>query len=624
MLWHGANTVLLFLLLRSFTGAHWRSAIVAAFFAAHPLQVESVAWVAERKDLLSTCFGLASLCAYGRFAQKSAVPGSRFDSWYGVALTCFALALLSKPMLVTLPCVMLLLDFWPLGRLRPFTCKDWQLTLRRLVLEKVPFFALSAISCVITVIAQHRGGAVMSLDRLSLGERVGNVFVSYASYLGKLFWPVDLAAIYPHPGKWPLASLAVATLFVLAMCVIAWRTGRRLPFLATGWFWFLGMLVPVIGLVQVGSQSMADRYTYLPKVGVLIMLVWGVVELAARWQLARAGKAILVVVTGVLLVACGWRARDQVAVWRDSETLFRHALAVTTNNSIAHNNVATIATSKGHLDEAIEHYRAALKTKPYYVDAMINLGAALAQKGQTAEGIAMIQLALRLKPDDPMAHFNLAGALASQGNYNEAIREYREALRLQPDDKETKANLEKALRQLARADDSIGKSDPTVGQFLAAVERSPDNLEARLDAGIALSRAGKLVEAVVQFERALQISPGNASAHSNLAKVLAMSGQFEEAAKHAAAAIRVQPTNTLAHNTLGYVWARQNRPEEAVREYSETVRIDSDNFTAHYNLGDLLKGLGRREEAIKHFTEALRIIPDSKEAQASLHELAQN
>jgi protein O-mannosyl-transferase len=447
ILLHSANTSLLFLLLGRMTGAQWRSAFVAALFALHPLHVESAAWISERKDVLSTFYGLLALIFYSRYAEQSRVQSPKTKVSYGLTFLFFALGLMSKPMLVTLPFVMLLLDYWPLGR---FTIYDLRFTIDRLAVEKFPFFALSVASCGATMMAQR--GAVQPLAHISLGIRAVNAVVSYTSYLGKMFWPVNLAIPYPHPGYGNFWLFCLSAVLTLAIAFVLSRFGRRFPFLVTGWLWYFGMLVPVIGLVQVGMQAMADRYTYLPLVGVFIVVAWGAGEVAARWHLPR--QALW---TGAILIlaACAARTRDQLGVWQNGEKLFRHSIAVTDFNDVAYYNLGTDLYGSGRIDEAIESFRMALQIRPSYDDAMNNLAAALARKGQLDEAIVQFRAALRYRPDDAAVHYNIANVLVMQHKPDEAIQEYREAVRLRPDYPEAHNNLANTLVMQGHLDEAM-------------------------------------------------------------------------------------------------------------------------------------------------------------------------
>jgi tetratricopeptide (TPR) repeat protein len=434
---HAGNTVLLFLLFQQLSGAQWRSAFVAGLFALHPLHVESVAWATERKDVLSTFFGFLALLFYTRYARAT----GRRDYWLSV--TCFGLSLMSKPMLVTLPFVMLLLDWWPLRRLKPTGNL-------RFVLEKAPFFLLSIASSAITLAVQSQ--AIQPLGRLPVGIRLVNAIVVSMAYLWKMLWPFKLAIPYPHPGYWPLWLFCLSAAALLLVSLAAVRFRARFPFLATGWLWYLGMLVPVIGLVQVGMQSMADRYTYLPLIGVFIMLTWGGAEILARW---RTPVPAIGVVAALVLGACAVRTVDQLRIWQNSETLFLHALRVTKGNDIAHYNLAAHYLDKLRLEQAIEHFRRAIQIRPNYDDALNNLGVALAMKGELTEAARHVREAIRCRPNKPDAHYNLGNILVMQRDWDGAIAAYAEALRLKPDYPEAHNNLANVLATQGRADEAI-------------------------------------------------------------------------------------------------------------------------------------------------------------------------
>jgi protein O-mannosyl-transferase len=430
MFLHAVNTVLLFLLLNQMTGAYWRSALVAALFALHPLHVESVAWVSERKDVLSGFFFMLTLRAYARYVRNRLRP----DYW--LALLFFALGLMSKPMLVTLPLIMLLLDWWPLRRFTPAPPTGHRSTYWCLVLEKLPFLALSAASSAATLLAQKR--AMSSLVHTPMGIRIVNAFVSYVRYLLKMFWPTGLAIPYPHPGYWPFVHLCLSAAFLVWLSLAVMRARHRFPFLVTGWFWYLIMLVPAIGLVQVGSQSMADRYTYLPLVGVFVFLVWGGSEIVSQWRAPVTLRWSLAI---MVLTACALRTVDQLKYWRNGEALFRHAVKVTRNNDTACSNLAAALVAKGEYDEAVFWIR---KSLPFTTDepvAHYNLGNIYATQNRLDEAVNEFNEALRLKPDFPQAHNNLASVLLMQGHRDAAIQQYQEALRLDPNHETSKRQL---------------------------------------------------------------------------------------------------------------------------------------------------------------------------------------
>ena len=427
VLLHTANAVLLLLLLLRLTGALWPSALVAALFAWHPLHVESVAWISERKDTLSTLFALLSLLCYSRFAQaRTAEHGSK-RLHYCLALLFFALGLMAKPMLVTLPCVMLLLDWWPLGR---FTICDLRLKIRQLVREKLPFFALTVVSCVVTYQAQ-RVEAVVALDRHPMELRLANAVVSYTAYLLKTVWPADLAIIYPLPTAIAWAHVVIAAVVLAAISWFVWRQRRHNPCWPVGWLWYLGTLVPVIGLVQVGGQSMADRYTYWPLIGVFIAVAFGAAAfLKTNPSLRNAAVAVSV----LLIVACLAATANQLRYWRDSETLFARTVAVTGDNPVARINLGVALEQTGRKEDALTNYKEALRLDPGRVQVHNNLANLLDELGKTDEADAHYREALRLKPSAVVAHLNYGAFLVRQWRFAEAELHYTEASRLAPRD----------------------------------------------------------------------------------------------------------------------------------------------------------------------------------------------
>ena len=427
LLFHLASTVLLFGILRRMTGAVWRSALVAALFAWHPTHVESVAWVAERKDVLSTFFWLLTMGAYLRYTQESKVKGPNSKIFYALALLFFALGLLSKPMLVTLPFVLLLLDYWPLRRasapdhVNPTAGSLW----KPLIWEKVPFFILAAISCVITFRVQNSGGAVASLETVPLNLRLTNALVSYLRYAGEIFWPVDLAVFYPLPHAWPVELVAASTVFLVGTTVVVVLKARSRPWLAVGWLWFTGTLVPVIGLVQVGAQSIADRYLYVPSIGLFIIATWGGAELMAgrphrQWVLGAAGVAVL--------AACFTLTSGQLKYWRNSQNLFEHAIAVTSDNTPAYVNLGDAFLEQGRIDEGILNLRRALALHPDLINIPRALAVSLDLQGKAREAIPFYRATLRLDPDSVLALNNLAWLLAA--NADPELRNGEEAVRL--------------------------------------------------------------------------------------------------------------------------------------------------------------------------------------------------
>jgi tetratricopeptide (TPR) repeat protein len=458
---HAASAILLFLILRQMTGALWRSAFVAAVFAIHPLRVESVAWVAERKDVLSAFFFMLTLGAYARYVRKPDSPAR-----YLMVAAAFLLALLSKPTVVTLPFVLLLLDYWPLRRFEP------PRKLSGLILEKIPLLALAAGACVMTVLAE--GTAIVSNESIPMPLRIGNALVSLAVYLRQMVWPAELAPFYPLPAKgYPVWTMALSFLLLALMTggVLAFQRKRR--WLLAGWLWYLGMLTPMIGIVQVGGFAHADRFTYLPQIGIYLAVTW----LAAEWRLSRVVLGGLM--TGVLavLMVCAWK---QMAYWQNSETLWTHTLACTIDNATAHKNLGYALLQKGQPDEAITHFLKALEIQPDNGEAHFNLGNILRLNGRTDEAITQYQEAVRLKPSIGQAHNNLGTALRQKGRLDEAIAQYQMALQIEPDNDSFHFNLAKAFCQ-----------------------------------------KGKLGEAIIQYQMVLQINPADVEVQNNLAWLLA-------------------------------------------------------------------------------------------------------
>jgi hypothetical protein len=454
VLLHAANTGLLFLLLQRLTGAQWRSALVAALFGLHPLHVESVAWASERKDVLSGLFFMLTILMYARYVEQAKIQNSKPKVFYCLALLFFGLGLMSKPMLVTLPFVLLLLDYWPLNRFGLSNPNIQRSTVRstvlRLASEKLPFLALSAISSAVTLVAQK--DAIQPFDRIPVGICAVNSMVSYVGYLRKMFWPVNLAIPYPYPSHWSFWLFWLsAAVFAGAIVVVFWF-GRRFPFMITGWFWYLGMLVPVIGLVQVGAQSMADRYTYLPLIGVFIVLVWGAGEALKN---SRLPKQIMWGVAVLILSACVTRTLDQLRFWQNTESLFQHTTTVTKGNAIAYYSLGEYYSGKGRLAEAMDEYLNAIQIRPGYDDALNNLGVALALSGNLDEAVARIRESIHYQPKKADAYFNLGNVLVMQHKPDEAINAYTEALQLRPDYPEAHNNLANLFVAQGRLDEAV-------------------------------------------------------------------------------------------------------------------------------------------------------------------------
>jgi protein O-mannosyl-transferase len=514
---HALAVVFLFAFLEAATGAIWPSAFVAMLFALHPLHVESVAWIAERKDVLSALFWFVALWSYVR-------------GRYWLTFLSFCLGLMSKPMVVTFPFVLFLLDIWPLRQ-----------PLRSALRVKIPLLALSIAGAAATYLVQGSSGAVREIGQFPLGIRVENAVVSYAIYIAKTLWPARLAVFYPYPRGFPLWQIVLSALLLVGISMIVLRERPSRPYLAVGWLWYLGTLVPVIGLIQVGAQARADRYMYLPMVGLSIMLAWGMREVLKN-RIAIFGAV-------VACLTCAALCEAQIQYWRNSGTLFRHALDVTSGNYLAHHNLGVALAAEGRFAEAIEQYQSALQIEPDAPNVQTDYGNALAKSGRVQEAIAHYQATLQAFPDSPITHNDLANALAAAGRKPEAITEYQTALRLKPDYEEARNNLAQAQANSAEMEYNIGvdlarsgKPQSAIPHFEEALRLRPDYVDAHNNLGVVLAGSGRTPEAISQFEAALRIDPNSADAHVNLGIALSgMPNQKAEAIQHLETALRIKP-----------------------------------------------------------------------------------
>jgi len=598
---HAAGGIVLFLALTWMTGRRWPSAFVAAMFLVHPLHVESVAWAVERKDTLSGLFWMLTLAAYAWYVRRPGVGR------YALVFAALALGLMAKPMLVTLPLVLLLLDWWPLGRMRggplpavicpgapelprtqketvipsersesrnlaaghgrdvgmaavastrnarrdPSTSlgvtakkampKDPGAPFLRLIVEKLPLLALSVASCIVTYAVQSAGGAVAGAGRLLPAERIANAVVACVAYLAKAAAPVNLAIFYPYDRRLPWDEVAGAAVLLAAATVAAALAARRRPYVAVGWFWFLGTLVPVIGLVQVGVQSMADRYTYIPMIGIFMAAAWGARDAAGRlrlprWALPAAGAAVI----GACMVA----AFMQVRHWRDSESIFRHALRATDRNWQAHHNLGLALATQGRTNEAIDEFRKATLTKPEYPGSHYQLGLNLVATGHPDKAIGEYRTLIALRPQMAEAHFNLGVALAAVGRKDEAAAAYRAAIDIRPDFAEAHTNLGIVLADL-------GDVDGAIREHREAIRINPDLLEAHQNlAGVLMRRDPMDDESIRQFREVLRIRPTCAEAYHGIGLVLQARGQVDEAVRQFQEALRLKPDFKQAQQAL--------------------------------------------------------------------------
>lgn len=556
VLLHAASAILLFLVLKKMTGSIWSSAFVAAVFAIHPLRVESVAWVAERKDVLSGLFFMLTLWAYAGYVRR---PASLLR--YLNVVLFFALGLMCKGTLVMMPFALLLLDYWPLQRFSASGIELSPLSVTvRLVVEKIPLLLLSVSLCIFRLLAINPH--IELLKNLSFSVRLGNALMHYVTYIKEMFYPAGLVALYVDPlnGQLPWKIIA-AFVFLLAVTVgvVVWR--RQRPYLLAGWFWYLALLLPASGLFVAGIQPQADRYTYLPQIGLYLMVTWGVAEVwgAWRWNAAALKFAAVAILAG--LSACAY---NQTTYWKDTLSLWTHAVAYAPDNAPAHYNLGVTLANQKKTDEAIAHYERAIQLRLDNVGLHNNFGLALAEKGNLVQAIAQYERVLQLKPDAFDARVNLANALASQGKLPEAVEQYQQALKLKPDSAEAHNNL-----------------------------------------GGALARQEKAAEAIVHYQQAIALEPDYVDAHFNLGLVLAKQGKLDEAIKQYERSIELKPDYAQAHNNLGNVLAAQKKWGEAAEQYQRTIELKPNRGDARFNFGIMLAQLGKVDEAVKNLQQAL-------------------
>lgn len=571
---HVATTILLFIALRRLTGAVGPSGVVAALFAWHPLHVESVAWIAERKDLLSAFFWVLSIATYAGYASKAkdttsarTLRAALISKRYLMALGSFALALMSKPMAVTLPFVLLLLDFWPLQRSVKLIGENksrW----RKLIIEKLPFFGLSAATCLLTIAAQEP--AIVSTASLPIGQRVTHAIISYAHYLGATFLPTNLAIYYPYNIAESMRSMGAAGALLALVTGAVLKLKREAPYLLVGWLWFLGTLVPVIGLVQVGDQAWADRYTYLPSIGLFVAAVWGVRNSIEN----KVAIQTLTILPAALLLTLTTR---QLGHWKNTETLFTQAANVTQQNHMAITMLGSVRAKEGRLDEAIKYYETALRYKPGYPEAHFFLGNALDRQGKLEDAITHYQKSLWFRPTQEPAHIFLGIALSKLQRLGEAETNYVAALKINPDSAVAHNNYARLLHTQSRWD-----------------------------------------EAIEHYLRALQIDPELAQAHNNLGILLLQQGQLTQGTDHLRKATRLSPQNPESSYNLALALNQQEAWAEAIPLFAKTVTGATTDPKAHYQFGLALRHSWRIQEAMAQYASALLLQPEFPEALAEL------
>ena len=589
LLFHTANTLLLFWILKRMTGLVWPSVFTAAAFALHPLHVESVAWVAERKDVLSGFFWMLTIAAYIRYTEHRCVGRYLF------VFFAFGLGLMAKSMLVTLPFVLLLLDYWPLDRFR------WERqNIRRLITEKIPLFILTLFSSVIAFISQQGARTSEIGIDVSLSGRISNAIVSYLVYILKTIYPTRLAVLYPHPGNnLPVYKPIVAFIILAAISAGVIYMARRHRYLLVGWLWYLGTLVPVIGFVQVGLQAMADRYTYLPLIGFFIMVSWGGSELFAKWRYRRVGFAIA---AGFALIGMLLCTRLQLRHWHNSETLFKHAISVTKNNFTMHYNYGKVLSDESRFEDALVHFNQALQINPRDYDARNNKGLALLDLKKYDEATLCFKEALTLRPGHYETVLNMGLVMARQGKFTQAVKDFNTVLEMKPYWPRVHYNLGLALTQMGRLDDAFKHLTKALYLELG-LDNTDEEQPLIYDPYIEIDK-------IIEYgAKPIKVGPNYAAANYILGEAMFQSARINDALKCWTVVSLLDPDNHKAHNKLGKAFYQLGKTEQAVEQWMEAICLNPNDAQSHFNLGEAFVDQDKFDEAVKHFNEALRIKP---------------
>lgn len=596
---HILNTVLLFLLFVRMTGAPFRSAFVAAVFGLHPLHVESVAWVAERKDVLSGLFWILAMRAYLAYVERPGVKP------YLASAGLMVLGLMSKPMVVTFPLILLTMDLWPLGRAGDGSWPRW----KPLIIEKLPLLAVCVLFSAVTVLASQREGVVASWEPMRVYVRFGNALVAYMRYIGKTLWPADLAVYYPHPGYGlPLWHVLAAAAALGGITALAIWTRRRRPYIAAGWFWYLVTLLPVIGLVQLETLAMADRYSYIPLIGLSAAVAWGSFEAAGRFSNGRTALGVAASLVAAVLAGCSFL---QVRHWKDTTTLFGHTVRAVPDNFVAHNVMGIALARQGRLKEAEEHFSEAVRLRPRNPRYRNNLGQTLAEQGRPDEALPHFEEALKRHPSFGDAQCNMGVALAQKGRHEEAMGLYRKAMTADPDDPDPHVAMGLSL-------EALGRGGEAVERYREGARLRPDSAEVRFLYGKALAGAGRRAEAVEQISEGIWLAPRNAKLHQRLGLILAAEGRHLEALRPYSEALRLDPRGAKTLNSMGISLYELNRPADAARKYEAALKIDPEYAEALSNLGAALIVMGRYDAAVERIRAALKLDKENAKTRSSL------
>lgn len=562
VIFHIVNTLMLFYCLRRMTGNVWNSAAVAMLFGLHPLHVESVAWIAERKDVLSAFFWMLTILFYTRYVEH------RSAGRYLIIVICYIFGLMTKPMLVTLPFVLLLLDIWPLKRPELITTAEhmqpheWWSGLLALIHEKVPLFFLAGAAIIVTILAQKNVGSISNLESIPLYIRVENATISYMAYLVKMIWPIHLALFYPYPRMVNLYKVITACVLLIGITWMVVLNISRFPFLFVGWFWYLGTLAPVIGIIQVGSQSMADRYTYVPLIGIFILIVWGLSKLLGQ---LRSARYILAGIYCAIVPVIMWFTWLQTGYWASNISVFSHAVDVTNDNYLAHNSLGVALCEHGEFDAGIKHYMEALRVYPEHVQAHNNLGAALVEEGKYKDSIGHFRKALQIDPGFVSAHYNLGIAYYAIGKLDEAIKQYQEVLRLVPQYPEASLKMATAITKQRKINDAIARLND-------ALKINPQDYTILCKVAELYNDEGNTKEAINHYESALSVNPGLTRILQVLVILYAENGEYDKSLLLLHRMAKLNPDDPDVYYNIACIYSRQGRVDSAVMWLSEAIK----------------------------------------------------
>jgi len=595
LLLHLANTLLILLVFYKMTGALWQSAFIAAMFALHPLHVESVAWVTERKDVLSTLFWLLTMWTYTSYTR------SRDGRRYLLAFFCFVLGLMSKPMLVTLPFVLLLLDFWPLNRIQLSNPGVFFRALFNLVYEKILFFVVIVGFSISTFITQNKGDVLPPLSHISAFLRIENVIVSYTKYLWKTIWPFGLTVAYPYPDFLPLWQVITSLIILLLISFLSVYFRKKAPWMIVGWLWYLGALVPVLGIVVIAEQAMADRYTYIPLIGIFIMIAWGIPELL---KCLLKKKIFIPVFFSCSVLLMTLLTANQIRYWKNSQSLFEHVVSVTEKNFLAYNNLGLAYQNQGKTAEAIELFKKSIHIKPRYASAYNNLGVALESIGKADRAADLYATAIQLEPEFKNPYVNLAFVLLHQGKPEEAIKYCREAIRLDPD-------FTEAYILLGDIYAKLGQIKASINMYGKALQLDPNSASAHNHMGSALLGTNQIEKAILHFQSAIKLEISDWKYRKNLETALNIKRNLDNQITATLKAVDEQPDNMELYVTLANLYKKKGQPEKAIKPFQQVLSMNPGSIPALSGLASTYAEIDSFEKAISLYKQLLSLQPDS-------------